>query len=241
MRILKNQSCSYSGMDLREYFNTIHKKDCPRDCELKKKVEMEKDIPLVPPPDKILGIIISRDPTVNWLYTYLKGETDKNTCRKMLFASAIPLSLLTKVLIFMRNKRVNEDEKKSLFDVIFHKTYWTHLHKCFTDASGKKSEKFKKINARLCADKWLEKELKYAIGKNKIKFIIALGKDVQNQVKQIQKINKWKDKDIEIVNLPHPSGQNNAIWYRSPRGKYNHQKKKVEKQIAKLVRLCKAC
>lgn len=87
----------------------------------------------------------------------------------------------------MRNKRVNEDEKKSLFDVIFHKMYWTHLHKCFTDASGKESKKFKKINAKLCANRWLEEELKYTIGKNKIKFIIALGKDVQNQVKQIQK------------------------------------------------------
>jgi hypothetical protein len=239
MRILKNESCSYCGMDLREYLKTIHKKGCPRDCELKKKGKIR--IALIPPPDRILGIIVSRDPTVDWLYTYLKDETDKNTCRKMLFASAIPLDLLSKVLIFMRNKRVNEDKKKSLFNVIFQKTYWTHLHKCFTDASGKGSVKFKKRNAELCANTWLEKELKCAIEENKIKFIIALGKDVQNRVEEIRKNNKWKDKDAEIINLPHPSGQNNAIWYRSQKGRYNQQRKKVEKQIIKLLKLCKTC
>lgn len=214
-------------MNLKKYLEIIKKNRCPNDCDLKKKKEIE--IVLVLPPKEILGIIISRDPTIDWLYTYLKNETDENTRRKILFASAIPFSLLTKLMIFMRKMQISKDDKKCLFNVIFDKVYWTHLHKCSTDVNGANSEKFKNENAMMCANKWLKEEL-IACKKNKIKFILALGNDVKNWIK------KWKD--IKIIYLPHPSGQNNPIWYRSQK----IDKKKIEKterELEKLIKICK--
>lgn len=217
-------------MNLNKYLKEIETKDkCPEDCELKKYSE----IAVVPPPEEVLGIIISRDPTIDWLYRYLKNESDKNVRRKILFSSAIPLSLLTKLLIFMRNNHLDENDKKCLFYVIFQKTYWTHLHKCLTDTNDKVSIKFKPKNANECAEQWLTKELELAINK-KTRFIIALGKDVQTWV---QKWKQEKNKNIKVLNLPHPSGQNNPIWYRSTKCK--QKIKETEKEIRKLIKLAK--
>ena len=213
-------------MSSKEYLIKINRDKCPPKCEFRQRKDVE--FALIPPPDEILGIVISRDPTVSWLYGYLKMENDLNTCRKILFASAIPLVLLTKVLIFMRG-RIDENDKKYLFDKTFHKTYWTHLHKCPTDITNKMSIEFKPKNANRCADQWLRKELNLAIN-NKTKFIIALGNDVQKWVK------KWKDKDgkdktIEIINLPHPSGRNRK-WN-------NKDDKIISETVERLIGLCR--
>jgi hypothetical protein len=215
-------------MTLRKSFMTINKNNCPKDCEFKSKKDIEPA--LVPlPPGEILGIIVSRDPTVDWLYKYLKSEKDVNIRRKMLFASAIPLSLMTKVAIFMRGDKNFKNNEKCLFDVIFHKVYWTHLHKCFTNT---KNAPFKKGNANKCADKWLQGELDLVINK-KTKFIIALGKHVRDWFDK--NWNQKKNKGIKIINLPHPSGQNNRIWYGSNKDEY----RKTKKEIRKLVKLCR--
>ncbi|KPL03388.1 MAG: hypothetical protein AMJ73_07330 [candidate division Zixibacteria bacterium SM1_73] len=135
-------------MTLIEYLNAVNKNRCPPDCEFKSKKDIEPA--LVPlPPDEILGIIVSRDPTVDWLYKYLKSENDENTRRKMLFASAIPLSLMTKVAIFMRGDKNFKNKETRLFDAIFHKVYWTHLHKCFTDTRNAPYKKEMRINAQI--------------------------------------------------------------------------------------------
>jgi hypothetical protein len=212
---------------------TIDKKNCQK-CGLK---EREIEAILVPPPKEILGIIISRDPTVDWLYYNLNKEPDINCRRKMLFASAIPLDLMTKLLIFMRGMRgeIDEKDKERLFDVIFQKVYWTHLHKCPTDSKDKES-KFTPTNAKECANTWLEKELNYAIG-SKTKFIITLGDDVRKWIEKEWKGNE--NNDIELIHLPHPSGQNNPIWYRSTKDNYRRNIKETEDGIKRLMELCK--
>ena len=217
-------------MELNDYLERIRKSNCPQDCDFTFKERIE--IALVPPPDEIWGIVISQDPTVDWwlIYKYLKNENG-NTRRKMLFASAIPVSLFIKVLRFMEGD-ITKDIGRKFFNVIIRKGYWTHLHKCFTDA---KNVPFKKGNAEKCANKWLEEELEYAIG-NKTRFIIALGKPVQSWV---QNWEEGKNKGIEIINLPHPSGQNNPIWYRSQKDRYKERIEETERQIRRLVELCK--
>lgn len=218
---------------LKEYLETINKNDCPEECEFESKKEIE--IALVPPPKEILGIIISRDPTVDWwfFYKYLKTYPQEDIRRKMLFSSAIPLSLINKVLIFMKEK-IKENDEKNLFDLIFNKVYWTHLHKCFTDAT-KDPLKFKSKNAKKCADRWIVNELNIALNMN-TKFIIALGNNVQKWLKKWKEENKINEA-VKIINLPHPSGQNNPIWYRSEKKKYEDKIEKTEKQVRELIRI----
>ncbi|MDI6708226.1 MAG: uracil-DNA glycosylase family protein, partial [Candidatus Thermoplasmatota archaeon] len=210
-------------------YTEINKSDCPKECAFKNK---KTEPVLIPQPEEIIGIIVSRDPTVDWLYKYLKDEDEKNASRKLLFASAIPLSLLTKIAIFMRKALAHED-MKCLFNTIFEKVYWTHMHKCCTDSKNKELE-FKRGNAKACADKWLDKELEKIVTNHNIKFILGLGKHVEAW------IEGWygkKNKDVLIVNLPHPSGQTNAIWYRRKES-YSYEER--EKQIENLIELCKS-
>ena len=105
-------------MNLNQYLKTLNKNSCPDDCELKSKIKITPAT--VPPPKDIVGIIISRDPTVDWLYSHLKREDDKNILHDVLFASAIPLSVITKVLTFMRGK-IDENIEKCFFEIRFHK------------------------------------------------------------------------------------------------------------------------
>jgi hypothetical protein len=178
-----------SSAALCDYFKNMEKTDCPVGCRLKVKKGIKPVC--VPPPEDILGVIISRDPTTDWLYQNLNKEPE-NYRRKILFASAIPLSLLTKISIFLREGIVEDgleyqynNDIERLYGVIFEKTYWTHLHKCPTDIKEKVSLKFEKMNATICADTWLEQELGFAIG-NSTKFIISLGNEVKRWV------DNWK-------------------------------------------------
>jgi len=215
-------------MKLNEYLEKIKKSDCPQDCE--HKFNKVKEIALVPPPDEILGIIVSRDPTVDWLEHHYRKEMKS---RKELFDSAIPKQLFERINDFMAND-ITEEKKKHLYKFINKNIYWTHLHKCFTDKKGKKSIKFKNKNASSCADKWLTEELNIAL-KDKIRFIIALGNDVQKWICEWRE-DYCKNKNIKIINLPHPSPANVGItssW--NPETK---DKVKIEKRINTLLELC---
>lgn len=214
---------------INKYLKSFEKDCCPDDCELKNRSEIE--IISVPSPEEIFGVIISRDPTVQWPYIYLNSENDIYTRQQILFSSAIPLWLFNKIQVFMRDK-IEERDMKFLFDIIFHRTYWTHLHKCQTDINNKISSKFKSKNANRCADRWLPKELQLAI-ENNAKFIITLGTDVQ---KWVYKWNKTNGQKIEIIDLPHPSGNNNSIWYRTTTIDQNRINS-TEEQIMKLINL----
>ncbi|MBN2487952.1 MAG: hypothetical protein JXA98_02885 [Methanosarcinaceae archaeon] len=217
-------------MNLNQYLKTLNKTSCPDNCELKSK---SKITPLtVPPPEEIVGIIVSRDPTVDWLYGHFRREEDENILHDVLFASAIPLSVITKILIFMRG-RIDESTEKELFEILFHKTYWTHLHKCQTDVTNNISTEFKAKNANTCADKWLTEELQFAITGD-TRFIISLGADVR---KWVQKWEKDNGKGIALINLPHPSGQNNAIWHRSEKISIDVINR-TEADIQRLIDIC---
>lgn len=210
-------------MHLKDYLNTIKKEGCPQNCELKSKKETE--IALVPPPDEILGLLISRDPTTDWLDTYRKNR--KN--REALF-SAIP------ELLIKRIKKFTGEDINCVSELLYKNVYWTHLHKCFTDKSEKKSIKFEPKNAIQCADKWLAQELDIAIN-DRTKFIIALGNDVQKWICEWRE-DYCQSKNIKIIYLPHPSLANVGryfSWYP------NEQKDKeiLKKRINILLKLCK--
>lgn len=215
-------------MTLKEYLKEVNKGKCPEECKFKRRKDIK--IALISPPDKISGIVISQDPTVRWshFYRYSKNELGEDTRRKMLFVSAILYLLFNRIIEFM-DERITHEDGEYLFDRMFQEVYWTHLHKCFTDKSEEKSFKFERKNANECAGRWLTKELNLAIN-NKTKFIIALGNNVRKWVKT------WKEKDgrdkmIEIINLPHPSGLNRK-WN-------NKEDEDISKAIEKLTDLCR--
>jgi len=212
---------------LNEYLEEIKKNNCPQDCEFKLKEGIE--IAKIPPPNEILGIIISRDPTLNWLEKHYREEKGN---RKKLFESAIPSLLIKRIKEFM-DDRFKENAISYLSRLIYQNVYWTHLHKCFTDKSSRRSIKFKNKNANVCAAKWLVRELNIAVN-DKTKFIIALGNDVQKWVRRWGEENRDTCNNIEIINLLHTSGQNNIIWKRTAITMIE----KLGNEITKLADLC---
>ena len=121
-------------MTLKEYFGEISEDICPEECDFKRRKDIK--IAFVPPPKEILGIIISCDPTTDWLEKYKKAkELPNDKCRERLFM-AIPKELIKRVTNFMSMKTSKEDID-CLSNMIYGRVYWTHLHKCFTDKSEK--------------------------------------------------------------------------------------------------------
>jgi hypothetical protein len=205
----------------------MHKQKCPQNCIFR---ELNSPIAKLPVPDKIDGVIISRDPTFAWLYLYSYTRTEESDVRrKILFSSAIPSRICLRILRFMGIKPETE-EAQNLYEKIMQYTYWTHLHKCFTHPQ---QASFKRKTAKLCADKWLAKELP-RLFELRPKFLLALGNHVQSWIR------KWMPKSLPntaIINLPHPSGQNNPIWYRSQKERYRQQIEDTERQIDMLFAL----
>jgi len=201
----------------------IDKSKCPSDCGFQSK----KDIPIiwVPPPQKSLGVLISRDPTFRGIpfYNYYMSE-EKEFAKKMLFAHSIPKLLIERILEFMGD-RISKNNIKNLFDTIFQQVYWTHLHKCITD---RKKEPFKKSNAFKCANKWLLEELSL-IYSSKDEFVITLGNEARDFVDK--KLEKSVKEKFIFVNLPHPSGVNR---------KWNDKNNKdIIREINALLDICK--
>ncbi|MCS7386928.1 MAG: hypothetical protein NDF55_09425 [archaeon GB-1867-005] len=90
---------------------------------------VERDIALVPTPMEVLGVIVSRDPTVKWLkfYRYVIDDFENKAIqRNILFVSAIPYMIFRRITDFMESK-ISKDDERKLFQLIFHKCYWTHL------------------------------------------------------------------------------------------------------------------
>jgi len=216
-------------MELEKYLEKIKKNVCPKECELQSK---DIEIVTVPPPNEIVGIIISRDPTTEWIengYEDAKGKSDDKR-RKELFETAIPRILIDRICNYIDAKNL-EILKKT----IYQKVYWTHLHKCFTDKKEKKSLKFKYRNAQECADKWLTKELNTAISNN-TKFIIALGGDVQKWISEWREDYHERSKNLKVIYLPHPSPANvgnYSSWSLQAR-----DREKIERRINELLKLC---
>ncbi|WAI01797.1 uracil-DNA glycosylase family protein [Methanogenium organophilum] len=197
-------------------FTKLTKSDaCPDTCECKELI----DIPTVwvPPPQKhpFAGIIISRDPTTAFIPYYTEAQSkDLSLWREHLFATnAIPQWTFQRISEFNRkymDGALSEGELETFRKTLCHSVYWTHLHKCCTDKRGEDSLKFKWKNAFCCADRWLKSEIELA-GREDVRFIIALGKDVK----------RWFEKKgddlpvgqgIRVYHLPHPSRANMGSW-----------------------------
>lgn len=220
-------------MTLEGYTQKIDRSNCPK-CEFRNRTDLP--IVMIPPPSKIKLVIISRDPTIGFkpIYAYSQ-KYEQEDQRRMLFLSAIPINLINKIIVFMEKKyekAFNKDNKKFLFDTVINNAYWTHLHKCPTDFENNPFKNMRRKKNReksmICANKWLENEIEKAIDEG-AQAIIALGKDVQNWIIQQNKYKKWKDK---IIKLPHPSGRNDDLWYRSPK-----TKKKIEECEDNIINL----
>lgn len=216
-------------MNLELYLKKINKDKCFEGCEFKRRKDIE--IALVPPPKKILGIIISQDPTTRWLDYEEAKEKPENIRRKILFDTAIPLQVIKKIAIFM-----GRETAQIIKETMYKNMYWTHIHKCFTDKSGRVSIKYKYKNARHCANKWLADELNIAINNRPI-FIVTLGKPVKKWI-DAWKEDNCENKDVKVINLPHPSPANVGI--KSSWNPNTEDREEIEQQINNLLELCKA-
>ena len=216
-------------LKLGKFVDTIQKNDCPAHCAFK---STQHGPAIVPPPSYIAGIMVSRDPTTGWIpFHQYTQDFEDNMRRLILFSSAIPLQLTMRIIGFTEMKESSID-RNTLLDTMFQQMYWTHLHKCFTDSSSK-DFKFKGRNAEICAQKWLGGELQFATEQG-AKFVITLGEHVFHNV---EKLLDRLDLSAEIIRLPHPSGQNNAIWNRSSKKSYAEIIARTEKEIRKLLKI----
>lgn len=129
-----------------------------------------------------------------------------------------------------RYSNIYFDDWNHLFDLVFQHTYWTHLHKCFTDSRSKEL-RFRRRNARVCAGKWLGDELKFAEA-NGAKFVVTLGTHVSSHVASML---VEQESILDMIELPHRSGQNNAIWYRNSKVQYAEQISMAETGIQRLL------
>jgi hypothetical protein len=231
----------HNTMEFYEYFeacSTMNKEEeCPDGCELK---EGFPDIPpiWIPPPqkpDQFVGLLISRDPTTDFMPVYCCAKTKyASSPRAYMFKSnAIPRWLCDRIAEF--NKEYMENQlSPSEFDTIrrtlFDHVYWTHLHKCCTNKCEVGSLPFKKTNAHLCADRWLKTEIKHASREN-IAFIITLGRDVEYWFEINWSEFNVPSSTIRLCHLPHPSRANMASWHP----KDDKARSNLEKKIRKLV------
>lgn len=207
-------------MNLNEYVQCINKAKC-NGCKFNTNIELKsRPIIIIPPPNKPQIMLISRDPTIDFLSIYKYSERyNSDERRHILFAVAIPHSLIVQITRFLRRENYNLMKGTKDLYKIFEVAYWTHLHKCPTDEKNKFTKD--------CADEWLEKEIEKA-KENNIQTIICLGREV----------NDWLDENvgmnIERINLPHPSGANNAKWYT----KKADEKDNIKENIKKLMTIC---
>jgi len=204
-------------MSLHEYLKKIDRKRCLKCCKFKEK----EDLPIikVPPPTNPRILLISRDPTIDFvpLYKYTK-QYNSEKMRLMLFAAAIPRMLIVRITKFLRKEKDEPLLKKAkhLFR-LFEIAYWTHLHKCPTDEKNK--------FAMSCAKGWLKEEINVA-RKEGVQTIVCLGKDVENWVGKNVCTN-----NINIINLLHPSGRN-LHWNRK------EKRYEIKESIENLIKTC---
>jgi len=186
---------------------------------------------IVPLPEEIKIIIVSRDPTVdilplynyaqlhNCIFDYLKVNTLIK--REILFVGAVISTFV------YRLNCVKLDKNGEYFENLIKKAYWTHYHKCPT---GKLNCSNLSFDGK-CAELYLVEEIEEVVNKQ-TQMIIAFGKDVgsflltnfakfQNQ--SLKKLEDMIQNSPQIISIgdkyhvdlwviPHPSGQANKYW-----------------------------
>jgi uracil-DNA glycosylase len=199
-------------------------------CPFYKDPELRKRAPiLIPTPPKTNIVLISRDPTTDFMgiYDYAR-HLDEDQRRLALFSSGIPQQLVVQIGRFLRKKRAKEraewlEETKTCYR-LFQVAYWTHLHKCPT-GNGKKFGK-------RCADTYLQAEIQNALSDGAAT-LVTLGRHAKEWIDKHESLTK----DVEVISLPHPSPQNNRIWYRRGRTEAERKRKRnVESEIRKLAK-----
>jgi hypothetical protein len=219
---------------LEDYINSIKLVNCPSDCPFqKRRTKLGIQPALVPPPSKkITGVIVSRDPTLEWLcvYRHAMNLKEANSKRLMLYTSAIPNMLCGRIKQFTQKDCTNDYWEK-LYSLIYDETYWTHFNKCYT-ITGNQKFGFNRQTAKICANNWLNTELKIAVEMG-AEFIIVLGRDAQAWIDK----NMSKQINEKAFKLIHPSGQNNAIWaQRKARNeKYQERRQKLIDETHKSI------
>jgi hypothetical protein len=229
-------------MSLPNYFsekNSMQKTECcPESCEMRSLSKIPPVwVPPPQPPDRVRGVIISRDPTTEYIpYFTSASEEPYPEWRTRLFRSnAIPNWIFKRISAFNQkfiSPPIPPEDLEKFRLALFDHTYWTHLHKCCTDKQGEKSEIFKTKNARLCADTWLRAELE-AVNQDNAPFVIALGKDVERWVRAWHAEGANGD-TMQIFYLPHPSTANMASWHPKSESARNE----LEMKIRRLIELC---
>jgi hypothetical protein len=190
-------------------FVSIDKRDVRtecRGCAFYDDRELRKRVPiLVPTPPRTNIVVISRDPTIDFIGIYDYAQhLDEDKRRIALFSSGIPQQLLVQIGRFLREGRGDGLEKKTRTCYrLFQVAYWTHLHKCPTDNGNK--------FGRECANRYLQAEIENALQEGAAT-LVTLGRDVKAWVSEHKSV---LTKDVEVISLPHPSAQNNSIWCRS--------------------------
>lgn len=207
------------------------KGECPEECEFKHK-EKVPIVGVIPPqPNKLLGMIISRDPITAFKKPYLTARSGElvKWHDKLMTADAPPQWFISKIKNFDEKymDNIHSNDLKLLEQIIANNVYWTHLHKCCTDKNDRKLEAvhFKHKNGELCANKWLMDEIKEAKGLG-LKFIICLGKDVELFIEPRE--IPFIEPAIKIFYFPHPSGANNGEWYPKDPDKKAWLMKKID-------------
>lgn len=214
--------------------NINDKTPCPEECEFKK-LDNDPIVGVPEPQNKLLGVIISRDPTTAFITPYLEARKQSPEAwhHQLMTANAPPQWLIGQIAIFNKKYLSNQydAEIERLRDIMENNVYWTHLHKCCTDKQSIEAPRFKTKNAMLCADQWLKQELSDSIGQG-AKFIICLGNDAKAWFSEWGEEQGVNDK---VIYLPHPSRAANGAWNPTDEGK----KRELEDNVEKLLQHCR--
>lgn len=185
---------------IKKYLERIKKSKCPPDCPF-----IREDVPIIkiPPPENPKIILISRDPTIDFISLYkYAARLEKTRRRSILFTDAIPLSLIRQITKFLKKgDELTKEKEKTLFR-LYEVAYWTHLHKCPTKKENNPFLKGSWKKATICADHWLQEEISTI---KEAQLIVCLGRDVE----------RWMDDictEITYIYLPHPSPRNNWVY-----------------------------
>jgi len=204
-------------MRFEDYFlgmQNIYQKDrCPSACPFK----ALHDVPIVgiPTPQwphRLAGVLVSRDPAVAFIAPYLAARRGLiNEWRSaLMLADAPPQWLVRQIAAFDRRHMAGAHghEIEKLCDLMADNVYWTHLHKCCTDKTGKAAGPFKYENAALCSDYWLKREIAEAIAQG-AKFVLCLGSDVERFFTNWESPEKER---IKFLFLPYPAAAVSGAW-----------------------------
>ena len=203
---------------------------CP-DCLYKSLPGYSDEYPVVGilPPKRLLGVIISQDPTTDFKSVYLNARGNQSSWRNLIKTDAPPKWLIEKLKIF--RYKFLDAEYASMVDrfekMVYDNVYWTHLNKCCTSKQDK-IICFRYKNSKVCADHWLENEIKDANNAG-AQFIICLGGPVKRYFEDNEALlDQIHD---NIFYLPHPSGAANGEWFNKRIVDEKGLKQKIEDML----------